>query len=154
VRGIQKLVQIFYERELIKTHLRAKAPGQRVTDSHDYPPEKLFYLLATPDHCQQQAAQYGPMTAKLIEEVLRPHAMRNLRKAQAILRLGEKYGSQLEAACERALAFENYRYQSLKAILEKGLTQPESPGVSSSLLSPLGQSFLRPADYFGPEVRS
>lgn len=154
VRGTQKLVQTFYQHELIKTHLRAKLPGQWVTDQSDYPPEKLAYLMATPAHCRQKAAQYGPMTTRLIEEVLQSYAMRNLRKAQAILRLGEKYGQQLEAACERALAFGNHRYQSLKVILEKGLTQPETPAASSSPLSPLGQSFLRPADYFTPEVRS
>lgn len=152
VRGTQKLVQIFYQHELIKTHPRSRYPGTWVTDETDYPPEKLAYLMATPTYCRKKAAEYGPMTLKLIQEILMSHAMRNLRKAQAILRLGEKYGSDLEKACERALAFGNYRYKSLKVILEKGLTKPELPPTSSPL-SPLGQSFLRPATYFTPEVR-
>jgi hypothetical protein len=77
--------------------------------------------------------------------------MRNLRKAQAILRLGEKYGQQLEEACERAVSFGNYRYKSLKTILEKGLGKAEGTTVVSPL-SPLGKSFLRPVTYFNPEV--
>ena len=92
----------------------------------------------------------------LIGEILFPQGLRNLRKAQAILRLGEKYGADLERACARALSFGNYRYKSLKAILEKGLFQPELP-VSATApipLSSLGQSFLRPPGYFGPRVEA
>ncbi len=151
VRGTQKLVQIFYQHELIKTHLRSRHPGGWATDETDYPPEKLAYLMATPTYCRKKAAEYGPHTEKLIQEILLTHAMRNLRKAQAILRLGEKYGQDIEIACERALAFGNYRYKSLKIILEKGLAKPEATPISSPL-SPLGQSFLRQADYFTPEV--
>ena len=152
VRGTQKLVQIFDQHELIKTHPRSSFPGKWVTDQTDYPPEKLAYLMATPTYCRKKASEYGPHTERLICEILSEHAMRNLRKAQAIVRLGEKYGQELESACERALAFGNYRYKSLKMILEKGLSKPEaSPPIS--LLSPLGQSFLRPPTYFAQEVR-
>jgi len=152
VRGTQKLVQIFCNHELIKTHPRSKYPGERVTDESDYPPEKLAYLMATPSYCRKKAAEYGPCTEQLISEILSDHAMRNLRKAQGILRLGEKYGQELERASKRALAFGNYRYKSLKIILEKGLCKPEdAPPVSS--LSLLGQSFLRPVTYFAKEVR-
>ena len=152
VRGTQKVVQIFYQHELIKTHRKAKYPGERLTDLSDYPPEKLAYLMATPTYCRRKASEYGPFTEKLIGEILSEHAMRNLRKAQGILRLGEKYGQkELEQACERALAFGNYRYKSIKTILERGLSKPEdAPSVSP--LSPLGKSFLRPVNYFSPEV--
>lgn len=151
VRGVQKLVQIFYQHELIKTHPRSKYPGQRITDETDYPPEKLAYLMATPTYCRKKASEYGPHTEKLICNILSDHAMRNLRKAQGILRLGEKYGKELEQASERALAFGNYRYKSLKTILEKELCKPEDAPLVSPL-SPLGESFLRPATYFTPEV--
>jgi len=153
VRGTPKLVHIFYQHELIKTHPRSGYPGKWVTDETDYPLEKLAYLMATPTYCRKKAADFGPQTEKLICQILSDHAMRNLRKAQAILRLGEKYGQELERASERALAFGNHRYKSLKIILEKGLCKPEaSPPVSP--LSPLGQSFLRPTTYFSPsEIR-
>jgi len=153
-RGTQKLVRIFYHHELIKTHRRAKYPGERVTDLSDYPPEKLAYLMATPTYCRKKAAEYGPFTETLIGTILSDHAMRNLRKAQGILRLAEKHGhEEMERACERALSFGNYRYKSIKNILEMGLSKPEDAPASAPL-SPLGQSFLRPATYFTPEVSS
>jgi len=75
--------------------------------------------------------------------------MRNLRKAQGILRLGEKHGrKELDQACERALLFGNYRYKSIKTILEKGLFESPEEIPTAPGLSPLGQSFLRPVDYF------
>lgn len=152
VRGTQKLIQIFYQHELIKTHPRSRYPGERLTDETDYPAEKLAYLMATPSYCRKKAQEYGPYTEKLICKILSEHAMRNLRKAQGILRLGEKYGQkELERASERALSFGNYRYKSLKTILERGLSKPEDAPCLSPL-TPLGQSFLRPGTYFSPEV--
>jgi len=155
VRGTHKLVRIFYHHELIKTHRRARYPGERVTDLSDYPPEKLAYLMATPSYCRRKAAEYGPFTEKLISKILSDHAMRNLRKAQGILRLGEKYGQrELEQACQRALLFGNYRYKSIKTILERGVfTQPDDAPPPPPR-SPLGESFLRPAAYFSREVSS
>jgi len=150
-RGTRRLVQIFYDEQLIKTHLRAEQPGRWVTDLSDYPPEKLAYLMPTPTYCRQKASEIGPHTEALMEEILREHAMRNLRKAQALLRLAEKHGScSMEAAARRALFFGNLRYQSIKTILEKGCYCLEqiAPSPSQIPLSPLGQRFLRPPEYF------
>lgn len=159
VRGDQREVRIFLNHELIKTHSRSFRPGTWVTDVTDYPPQKLAWLMSTPTFCRNKAAEYGPHVAQFVHDILSSHATRYLRKAQAILRLGEKYGSALDRACERALAFGNYRYKSLKAILEKGLVDhatsgENNPSAEPAALSPLGQSFLRPREYFRPEVHS
>ena len=54
--------------------------------------------------------------------------MRNLRKAQAVLRLAESHpAATLDQACRRALRFDNVRFSSLKKILEKGLFRRPSP---------------------------
>lgn len=46
----------------------------------------------------------------------------NLRGAQGVVRLREKFGDQrLEAACERALVFSSPKYRTVKTILDKGL---------------------------------
>ena len=77
--------------------------------------------MAAPTYCRYKAAEVGPQTEALIREILGDHAMRNLRKAQAILRLAEKYGpAAMEAAAQRALLFGNFQYNSIKTILEKG----------------------------------
>jgi transposase len=150
-RGGRHLLRIFLDEQLIKTHERAVRPGSWRTDLSDYPPEKLAYLMPAPTHCRSKAAQIGPQTEALIREILGDHAMRNLRKAQAVLHLAEKYGSPaMEAAAQRALSFGNLQYRSLKTILEKGWLNADNPPQLSLPLSPLGQSFLRPPGYFAP----
>jgi len=151
-RGGRHFVRIFLNEELIKTHARAVRPGTWRTDHSDYPPEKLAYLMPAPTHCRSKAAQIGPQTESFIRQILGDHAMRNLRKAQAVLRLAEKYGpAAMETAAERAIAFGNFQYRSLKTILEKGwLRMAQTPSQLSLPLSPLGQRFLRPPEYFAP----
>lgn len=156
VRGGSKLVQIFLNEQLIKTHTRALISGTWKTDSSDYPPEKLAYLMATPTYCRKKASEVGPQTEALIQEILGDHVMRNLRKAQAVLRLAQKFGpASMEAAAQRALLFGNCNYKSIKTILEKGWETdsektPQSTPQLSLPLSPLGQRFLRSPDYFIP----
>ena len=150
-RGSRKLVQVFFDEQLIKTHLRAQQPGTWVTDPSDYPPEKLAYLMPTPAYCRKKASEIGPHTGALIQQILKEDAMRNLRKAQALLRLADKHGqASMEKAAERALLFGNFHYRSIKTILEKGGFSLEQtpPAAAPISLSPLGQRFLRPPEYF------
>ena len=76
-----------------------------------------------------------------------------MRKAQAVLRLGLKWGADLEKASEKALAYGNTEYRSIRSMLEKGLLSTEAPAASANL-SDLGQSFLRQSSYFSGEDRS
>ncbi len=148
-RGGRHQIRIFLDEELIKIHERALLPGTWRTDLSDYPTEKLAYLMPAPTHCRSKAAQIGPQTDALMRQILGDQAMRNLRKAQAVLRLAEKYGpAAMEAAAQRALSFGNFQYRSLKTMLEKGWLPADDPPQPSLPLSPLGQSFLRPPQYF------
>jgi len=150
VRGGRKMVNIFLDGELIKTHARADRQGTWRTDTSDYPPEKLAYLLRTPSYCCQKALEVGPLTGELVKQVLCVHTAQHLRKAQAILRLAEKFGQEaMEAASGRCLAFGNLRHQSIKTVLEKGWTKPQEKIKKATVcLSAQGQGFLRSPDYF------
>lgn len=149
-RGNMKTVEIFLEHERIKVHPRANGPGQWMTDHTDYPPDKLAFLMATPTWCRKKAAGFGPHTEELITAVLRENAMRNLRKAQAILRLAGKYPSEIEKVAQRALSYGNTRYKSIKAMLEKAITGDSEKEINTAPLSDLGKRFLRPPAYFAP----
>lgn len=81
VKGIKKTVEIFLDHERIKIHPRAQSFGQWITDTSDYPPEKLAFLMSTPTWCRKKASEFGPHTEALITAVLKENAMRNLRKA-------------------------------------------------------------------------
>lgn len=151
-RGTAQLVQILFEEELVKTHLRAVRPGTWRTDPSDYPPEKLAYLMPAPTFCRQQAAAIGPETEKLVTLILQQHALKNLRKVQGLLGLAKKYGPPaMERAAARALSFGNLRLNSIKTILEKGWGIPEPPLPASWPRSILGEQFLRPPNYFVPD---
>jgi len=56
-------------------------------------------------------------------------------RAKGIIRLAEKYGeTRLDGACQRALAYGNPHYRTIKTILEKGLephvAEPSSPAIA------------------------
>ena len=152
VRGTSKAVRIFLDHQLIKTHTRSMEPGKWVTDQTDYPPQKLAYLMSTPASCLARAAEYGPKTQALIKEILKTGGHRAIRKVQAILRLGAKWGKDIETASDKALAYGSTEYRSIRSMLEKGLLSTEAPAAIAQL-SYLGKSFLRESSYFSGEDR-
>lgn len=114
-------VQLFHDHALVATHLAAR-PGQRRTLHAHLPPDKVHFLLQTPRWCQQQAAEIGPTCAAVLAALLGERPLDRLRGAQGVLRLAQRYGPRrLEAACARAAAVGEYRYQTVKTILAAGL---------------------------------
>jgi len=116
-----KVVEIYLDYELIKTHPRGDR-GRRVTDWGDYPPEKAAFFQHTPQWCRHKASQIGSSTRETVESLLEEHALHYLRQCQGILRLGDTYGEErLEQACARANAFGDPCYWTVKTILERVL---------------------------------
>ena len=94
VMGTHKIVQIYYQHQLIKQH--PVAPGFRQTDLSDFPQNVQAALdQGLPLCLQNKAAAVGDNFAKLIRSVLKPHAFLNLRKAQGLVSLTDKYDPQL-----------------------------------------------------------
>jgi DNA-binding SARP family transcriptional activator len=58
----------------------------------------------------------------LIERLFAHRVLENLRAAQSVIALAKRFGTQrLEAACHRALAFDDPKYRTVKTILENGI---------------------------------
>jgi len=126
VRLTPRLVQAYFDCELIKTHLRV-GKWQHATDWNDFPPEKAAFFRRTPDWCRRQAETLGEEVKKTVGILLDDHALYHLRQVHAIIRLGEKYGKErLNAACGRANSFGDPAYRTVKNILEKGLDCAEN----------------------------
>ena len=89
-RASDSHVQLFHAGELVKTHITAVGKG-RVTDYGDYPPEKIAFHMRTPIWCRQRAAEIGPATVALIDELLEVNALFRLRAAQGVLGLADKH---------------------------------------------------------------
>lgn len=124
LRATHETVQIFHNHQLAACHPRLTRPGDRSTVDDHLPPNALAYKMRDPQWCLKQARAVGACCTELIETLFADRVLDNLRAAQGIIRLGDKYGlDRLEAASRRALFFGNPRYQSVKTILKKGLDQ-------------------------------
>jgi transposase len=136
VRATESTVRLYHNHELIALHPRATGPGQRMTIDAHLPPEYIAYKMRDPQWCLKQAKAIGPHCHALIEKLFADRVLDRLRAAQGVVRLGERYGAtRLEAACGRALYFENIQYRSVRIILEKGLDQTTDPEACFDALS-------------------
>ena len=117
-------VWVFRDHQLVATHPRATFAGQRLCVRDHLPPDALAWSMADPQHCLAAAERIGPHCRRVIEHLFADRVLDNLRAAQGVVRLAGQHGNaRLEAACERALAFADPRYRTIKTILARGLDQ-------------------------------
>jgi hypothetical protein len=80
--------------------------------------------MADPQYCLAAAERIGAHCRRVIESLFADRVLDNLRAAQGVIGLAKKHGNaRLEAACERAIAFADPRYRTIKTILNRGLDQ-------------------------------
>ncbi len=127
----QTTIRVYQSHELKAIHPALKQPGQRSTLDEHLPPNASAYKMRDPQWCLKQAAAIGDNCLVFIERLFSHKVLDNLRAAQGIISFSKRYGEKrLEAACERALTFDNVRYNTVKQILEKGLDQQSCPEKS------------------------
>lgn len=91
----------------------------------------------------------GEFAGQMVDEILTPHALVHLRKAQGIIRLGEKYGAQrLDEVCRYLLENGSNSHASVKRLLEKGIPQ-QTAAVPPPPVSEEGAKLLHPVTSFG-----
>ena len=146
VRGATRDVQIYTtDYRLIATHTRARRPGRRVTHMDHMPPQKVPGLILTRETCREQASEVGASTRKVVDVLLDHRPVDRLRTAGRVLRLGDRFGHErLEAACARAVRFDDPAYMTIKRILEQGLDAEEVPSRSAPLSKSM--TFARKAE--------
>ncbi|MBW1951342.1 MAG: IS21 family transposase, partial [Deltaproteobacteria bacterium] len=133
-------VKLYHDIQLVATHPRLKHPGQRSTVEEHMPPEALAYKMQDPQWCLKQAEAVGPQCHRFVRRLFAHNVLDNLRAAQGVIRLGNKYGpARLEAACIRALHFNNVKYRTVKTILHQGLDQ--GPLYAQSNVIPLASTY-------------
>jgi len=139
IRGGNKQVRIYtLDYQLLATHERAEQPGVRRTHPRHLPPEKLPGWLLNREACQEEAATLGPATVQVVQTLLDDPILDRLPTVGRLLRLRTRFGdARLEAACQRALAFDDPSYKTVKRILTEGLdvmtlTSSAHPPVSAA----------------------
>ncbi|MCZ6807429.1 MAG: IS21 family transposase, partial [Deltaproteobacteria bacterium] len=158
VRGDSKLVRIYVDGELVKTHERV-GEGKRSTDYNDYPEELATYARRDPDALIREGQRQGTHIGRFLEKLLAgdfPWA--KLRQGQKLLRLSNKYGRErLDAACRRAVYFELYNVKRVedmvKAALERDATTEPGAPRGQLLLLPTPTRFQRPDNSFNHNAK-
>jgi len=118
--------------------------GRRFSDPGDFP-ENIQAMMHrhSVTTLLDQATRIGPSTRRYLEQVLRPHAMRNLRKAMGVIRLADQYAPELvEAAARQALAEKIFTYKEFRRLLEAPQAERSIP------ISPQTRQWVRDSDYF------
>jgi transposase len=123
VRGGSQEVRLYTaDYQLVATHPRGQRPGARQTHPDHLPPEKLPQLLWTREMCQALAAEIGAATVAAVGQLLADPVVDRHGRVVRILRLRERVGdARLEAACARALRYDDLTYGTIKRILDQGL---------------------------------
>jgi transposase len=144
VRGGSSTVRIYTDDyALVATHTRAQQPGERQTHPDHLPPHKLPGASWTRASCQERAAELGPATVELVQLLLDDSVIDRHQRVVRILKLQETVGAaRLEAACARALRFDELTYATIKRILDHKLEL--EPTSAPAPLVP-AQTFLRSA---------
>lgn len=144
VRGGTAEVQVYTsDYKLVAIHSRAQQPGQRLTHVDHLPPHKVPGLTITRDGCRLKAAEIGPSTRDVVDRLLDHRPEDRLRTAGRLLGLAETFSPQrLEAACARALRFDDPAYKTIKHILKQGLEAADPPSTAPP---PPALAFVRSA---------
>jgi transposase len=131
-------VEVYHRYERVTSHARAKSRGEWLTQLEHYPPEKVAGLLPEPVKIREDALRVGPRTGEFVDRLLGDRAMDRLRGALSVLRLEKRFGRRrLEAACARALAFDEIRSHTVKGILERELDYEAANTAVIDFSSPL-----------------
>ena len=138
VRGGNKQVRLYtMDYQLLATHERADQPGERLTHPRHLPPEKMPGWLLNRDACREEAETIGPATAQVVTILLDDPVLDRLPTVGRLVRLRLQFGDvRLEAACARALRFDDPAYKTVKRILVENLDLAElaepTPPVSTA----------------------
>lgn len=147
VRGDRKLVTLYHQGKLVKTHPR-QSGGGRSTDPEDYPKELSPYTLRSPDYLRRQSAELGESVGAFADKLLGgPTPWSKMRQGYKLLRLGEKYtASRLDQACQKALAVDLIDVRRVEHILVQALEQEALTELIST--TPPPGRFARPGSVF------
>jgi transposase len=128
LRSTETTVRIFQDHTLVAVHPRLFKPGSRNTFDEHLPPNAIAYCMKDSQWCLEQSKKIGMHCEQVIQKLLNDSVVDYLRAAQGIVGLQKNYGNaRLDAACRRALVFQNAHYQTIKSILKAGLEYAPLP---------------------------
>lgn len=150
VKVKSRIIEAYYNEKLIKIH---RIPdGYRQTDYSDFP-DNIQNAVdeGLPLRLQLKAQKIsGSNLSALINKLLTPHAYINLRRAQSILTISEKYPrAVVEKAAGEVLRIKKPTHPKVfKKILESLLSEENNSSEQGIAVSEQTESFIRKTNYF------
>jgi len=122
VKFSRRQVEVFIDDVQVAVHDRSTTQS-RITKSAHLPTERLPYLERSEQVWTQKAAEIGPNTHLLVRTIFEDDdAQSQIRKVQYIVSHLSRFPKErAEAACRRALHFENLSGAAIRKILRDGL---------------------------------
>lgn len=115
------LVKIYFNHEIIATHIEVKGRGEFSTTSSHYPKYKCMSDTEFQEKYQAKMAKIGQYAEQLFFSVLENNKNAWTRPIQGILSLTKRYPAEIvDRSCQRALVFGAYEYQVIKNICQNG----------------------------------
>jgi len=152
-RRDQKTVKLYFRGELVKLHPR-KPPGQRSTDSADFPSGKEIYATRDLERLRQIAHGHGQAIGTYASALLdTPLPWTKMRQVYRLLGLVKKWGAaRVEQACARALEAEAINVNLVSRMIERALEATDAGARSSSVVVQ-GRFARDPSEFASIEAR-
>jgi transposase len=152
IRYTETTVECFAKGNRIASHARSWIKGRHTTTPEHMPKAHREFAAWTPQRMIAWAAENGPATARVVENILarKAYPEHGFRSCMGVISLARRYSKErLEAACGRALAIKGVTYKSIKSILENNLEQQALPRQMN--LPPVAHENIRGTDYYNDE---
>lgn len=154
IQATHTTVELYYQDQRIAWHARNRTAGGRSTKKEHLPPQYQFVHSWSREFFLKQATKIGSHTQAYFQGIfeVKTHVEQAYKSCLGIMDLAKVYPARrIEQACQRAAFYDNYAYQTIRNILEKGLDQLEWLGqADTDQGSILGQSHpnIRGSQYF------
>ncbi len=152
VRATATTIECLHKGNRVASHPRSFLQGKHSTLPEHMPKAHREYAEWTPQRIIAWAAQAGPATAGVVEQILarKAYPEHGFRSCMGVISLGKRFSKErLEAACKRALAIRGVSYKSIKSILENNLDQKSLPEQLDLL--PVSHENIRGTHYYNDE---
>jgi len=149
VRISKKIIEIFYKKNRIASHLKLLGRlNQYSTVAEHMPPNHQSFIQWDGERFKKWAEKIGPNTLAAIVSILQNQRVEQqaYKTCMGILKLSERYSSEvLELTCKKVLSYTpNPTYKSIKTFLENKRYEDEVENKETTTYS-----YTRGAEYYG-----
>jgi len=132
-------VEIFYKNERLTLYKRDYTNNRYTTNKEHMPSHHKFVAEWNPQRIENWANRIGVNVREMVLRIMQrnAHPEQGYKAALGVIQLAKKYNNErVNAACKRALTFNNFSYKAVKNILEKNLDKVnENPNNQPLLFS-------------------